>query len=389
MLETLDRNAVLALARHEEWPAISIYLPAHRAGTERQQDPIRLKNLLKQAEEVLVQRGMRSPEAEALLTPAWALQRDPALLREGFEGLALFVGDQVFRSFSTSRTLPERIRVGDRFLIRPSLTALVPPLRFYVLALSKKRVRLLEGGADEVYEMNPAGIPQGLAEALKYDDYERQVQFHSRTPAAAAGRGRRAAVFHGHGGTADTAKEDLLRYFRQVDRGLRELLGETSAPLLLAGVDYLLPIYKVANTYSQLVPKGVRGNPDEQSAAEIHSEALELLQPYLRRELEDDLAALAEARKSSTASMEVADIITAAHIGRVRSLFVSDDNGAWGSFEPATGEVELHNEPQPEDHDLLDLAASQTLLHGGSVHVMDAEEAIARLGASAAAIFRY
>jgi hypothetical protein len=53
--------------------------------------------------------------------------------------------------------------------------------------------------------------------------------------------------------------------------------------------------------------------------------------------------------------------------------------------------VHIADEPQASDWDLTDLAAVETVLHGGNVHVMTAEEmAEAALPAEApVALFRY
>ncbi|MBS3956838.1 MAG: hypothetical protein KGZ40_04855 [Clostridiales bacterium] len=389
-MDTLDRRSLLALAGHAGWPAISVYLPAHRAGAETQQNPIRLKNLLKEVEAALAQGGMRAPQIDTLLSDVWKLQGDPAFWRDGFDGLAVFIGQATFTVYRTAVTLPERVRVGKHFFIRPLVPALAPHLRFIVLALSKNRVRLLEGTGEEVREIDPAGIPQGLAEALKYDDYERQVHFHSRTPAAAAGRGgKRAAMFHGHGGHADIAKESLERYFRLVDKGLVELIGTAGTPLLLAGVDYLLPIYRAVSTYRDLLPEALTGNPDETPAATLHVEALEVLSPYVRRKLEDDLASLESARENATAASTLEDVVLAAHAGRVETLFVAETDEMWGSVAPGIIEVAGSHDQARGDTDLLDRAAAQTLLHGGDVHVLAPGEAAAAIGSPAAAVLRY
>jgi hypothetical protein len=383
-----DRETLDGLARHDSWPAISIYLPVHRAGADTQQDPIRLKNLLAAAGDALVSGGMRSPDAEEWLREAWLMQSDPAFWRDGFDGLALFIGDGVFEAIRTTRQLPERFRVGNRFLLRPLMSALAPDLRFYVLALSKKRVRLLEGTAEEVHEVDPAGIPQGLADALKYDDYERQVQFHSGTSGGAAGRGRRAAMFHGHGGGGETEKDDLLRYFRLVDAGVKELLPP-DVPLVLAGVDYLLPIYREANTHARLLPETVTGNPDEQPARDIHAEALALLEPYLSASIRRAIDAYTEGRGAGISSTDLRLIVPAALEGRIETLIVSDSDTAWGSYDSSSDSMTLRSEPHNGDIDLLDHAAAATLLHGGAVHVLPAEAVRETTGADAAAVFRY
>jgi Bacterial archaeo-eukaryotic release factor family 7 len=61
------------------------------------------------------------------------------------------------------------------------------------------------------------------------------------------GDGRGGVVFHGQE-SANRVKDDLRRNFLQVDTGVRELIGEEGPPLVLAGVDYVLPIYAEVST---------------------------------------------------------------------------------------------------------------------------------------------
>ena len=51
----------------------SLTFPTTSAGADLKGDRIRLKNLIAQAQSALVERGMRSPDAERLLAPAAVL----------------------------------------------------------------------------------------------------------------------------------------------------------------------------------------------------------------------------------------------------------------------------------------------------------------------------
>ncbi|MDY0087721.1 MAG: hypothetical protein RBS78_04140 [Coriobacteriia bacterium] len=387
-MSTNGREMLERLARHEGWPAISIYLPVHRTGAETRQDPIRLRNLLTRAADALTEGGMRSPEVERILADAWDAQGDPAFWREGFEGLALFITRDTSDVFRSVRTLPERVRVGSRFLLRPLIPATDSGPRFYVLALSQKHVRLFEGTAGEIREMDSAGLPQGLAEALQYDDYERQVQSHSRSTASMTKHGRRSAIFHGHGGGQERLKDDLFRYFRIIDAGLRDLLAP-HVPLLLAGVDYLLPIYREANTHDNLFDDAILGNPDEATPHEILDEALELLGPSLTADAKHALQAFAESRASALATSDLHEIVPAAVDGRIETLIVSDEDTGWGVYDTTSGQTTVHTQPQKGDIDLLDYSAKATLLHGGTVYVLGSEEVREAADSDAAALLRY
>ena len=232
MTDILDPEKVTELAKHREWPTVSIHMAIHRGNDSARQNLIRYKNLLREAQASLRQHGMRTAGIETFLWAAKEVAEDAALWRQGgARGLAVLISGSVSHVLRLDIELPEALMTGDRFLIRPLLPALDKGERFLVLALSKNRVRLLEGGRSRIAEVDVAGMPKSLADALKYDDYERQVQFHSRTPAAAGG-GRRAAMFHGQGSASDAEKASLSRYFRMIDQGLKEFLTDSSPPLL-------------------------------------------------------------------------------------------------------------------------------------------------------------
>lgn len=387
-MDSPDRETLSTLAQHLGWPSVSIHMPTHRTGYAKEQDPIRLKNLLKSAEEHLESGNLRPSEINTLLAPARALLSDSPFWRTAQDGLALFLATDVFHWFKIPIALPESISVGERFIIRPLLPALQTGERFFVLTLSKNQVRLLEATGDQIGELDPAGVPASLAEALKYEDYERHVTFHSRTPASAGAKGRRPAAFHGHGGMPDTAKDELSRYFRMIDKGISEFLRNDDAPLLLAGVDYLLTMYRDTNSYPHLVDASMTGNPDELTLTQIRERASDLLGPHFRKELEADTVVLRSLIGTAEASSDVTEVIRAAHEGRVRVLFISAQADEWGRYDPSNGRVDVASQPGPNDWDLADLAAAQTLLHGGIVHAVN--DLVANdTSLSTAAIFRY
>jgi hypothetical protein len=58
-LDLFTREDLKDIMEFRAFPSLSFYLPAHRAGTETRQSATRLKNLLKQAEDLLRERGLR------------------------------------------------------------------------------------------------------------------------------------------------------------------------------------------------------------------------------------------------------------------------------------------------------------------------------------------
>lgn len=358
-------------------------MPAHRTAAEMQQDQIRFKNLIRDAEKQLINNGVRSRQAEEFLDPLSRLLQNATFWQHQSDGLAVFLSEKEFRYYRLPIHFQELLTVAKRFHLKPLLSLLSSDGRFYILAVSQNKVRLFQGTHFSISEMLPQDIPRSLADALKYDDPEKQLQFHTQT----GGPGRRAAMFHGHGVNVDEAKDNVLRYFQQINASLHDILREERAPLVFAGVEYLLPIYREANTYSHLLDEGIRGNPDELSGAELHGKAWDIVQRVFRREEEDTAAQYGQLANTERVSDDLRVILPAAYHGRVDVLFVAVGLQQWGIFDPENNEMQLHSKPEADDADLLDLAAVQTMLHGGAVYAVPPERVPDN--AMLAAIFRY
>jgi hypothetical protein len=197
--------------------------------------------------------------------------------------------------------------------------------------------------------------------------------------------GKRPAVFHGHGVASDAKKIEFLEYCQSVDRAVNDLLHEEKAPLILAGLGYLLPIYKEANHYPYLAREEISGNPDDLSVMELHRAAWEIVEDYFRKELQEVLEWYHYQKTNTSSDLEV--IVPASFHGRIEALFKAADLHRWGRFDPETEEVVLHEREEPGDEDLLDFAAVHCLLKGGSVYTVAPEKVPE--GSSAAAILRY
>jgi hypothetical protein len=382
-MRIFTREELRPLIAASQTPCVSLYMPTHRISTENQQDRTRLKNLIRQAQESLQAYGLRPSEAEALLEPVAKLLGSLPFWKDKRDGLILFISPDMFRYYQLPTSFEPLVVVAHRFHIKPLLTFLGGN-EFFVLALSQNSVRLYEGSRFGLSAINGLeGVPKSLADALKYEDLEKQLQF--RSGIGVGSKGERPAMFHGQ--EVKDTKDRIQQYFRQIDQGLRDFLREAQAPLVLAGVEYLLPIYKEVNTYQHLLNGGITGNPEGVSPEDIHRQAWNLVEPYFKREQQAAAARYRQLAGTGKTSKDPREIVPAAYHGRVESLFVAVGRQQWGDYDPATNRVHIHAEPRTGDFDVLDLAAIQTLLHGGSVYAM--EPSGVPEGSLLAAIWRY
>ncbi len=386
-MNLLPRAEIEALIKQQGGPHISLYLPTVRAGRDTRGNSIRFKNLVRLAEESLLASGLRPTQASELLTPALDLLTDEEYWQHQSDGLAVFSSQDMWRHYRLPLDFDELHVVTESFHIKPLLPLFSSDGRFFILALSQNKVRLFEGTRYSVDEVDTDDIPDSLAEALRWDDPEAQLQQHASEGPSTGGE--RSIMFHGHGVGIDDQKTNLLRYFHKIDRGLQEILAEEKAPLLIAGVDYLHPIYEQANSYQHLLPEGITGNPDDLKAEELHKKAWEIVEPYFLQEREESIGLYNRiyGKGKQRASTDIFEVIPAAVYGRIERLFLARGIYQWGSFDPEQAEIELHAEARPQNRDLLDLAAAHTFINGGQVHILD--QAQIPGGQALAAIFRY
>jgi hypothetical protein len=369
-MKSLSKDELKTLMSKQKGPCISLFMPAYRAGAEIQQNQIRFRNLLREAEEKLIANGHRAPEAKALLEPAQGLSGNIPFWRQQSGGLAIFISSDVFRHYGLPINFEELIVVADRFHVKPLLPALSGDGHYYILTLSQKGSRIFEGTKQNIREIELGTIPKSLAEALQYDELEKQIRFHRGAPMG----GERGSMMSGGGAELYDVKEDISKYFRQIDRGLHDLLRDERVPLVLAGVDYLFPIYREVNTYPYLMEEGIPGNPKGISTEQLHKLALEIVRPYFQKAENDAIAQYRQSSGTGLTSSDIKEIIRAACDGRVGLLFIATGHKQWGIFDPESKDVQLHQKMEPGSEDLLDSSAIRTLLNGGTVFSLPQEK---------------
>ncbi|WP_242040415.1 baeRF7 domain-containing protein [Anabaena subtropica] len=367
-------------------------MPMQKAGTEIRQNPIRFKNLVREAEERLQAMEISSTEIEDLMQPVRELDQTEFWENQD-DGLAIFISPRVFRYYRLPIECQELVVVGNQFHFKPLLHLINSDRHFYLLALSQKDIKFFEATRSELHEVEVENMPNSVDEALMYDETAKEGQFRIATSKGSNTNPftrSQPGAFHGQGSPdKDQPQEVILQYFHAVDAALHEKLHDETAPLILAGVEYLHPIYREANTYPHLQEQAITKRPELFQADELHAQAWEIVEPLFHQPEQKaiDLYQQLAGERTGTTSSDIKEIISAAYYQRVDSLIVPLGQQIWSTFDPDTLAVDLHPEQQPEDGDLLDLAAIHTLLNGGTVYAVEPEKM--PNDEPIAAIFRY
>lgn len=318
-LESFGMSELNELMAVEARPCIAIYVPTAQSGRETLAGSIHLKNLLHLVEAELKRRDLNSRAISDMLEPVGALVDDQNFWQHQGGGLAIFIAEGVLRMFRLPISVPARQSVGDLFAMTPLLPMLSGDGRFYVLALSENEVRLLEATRYGSTRVQVDGVPPNM-DAIRVGGPEKQQQRYGG-PAG-------SSTYFGSGGSGGSQEhnEDLKRYFDRVDAALTPYFHRHPAPMVLAGVEHLLPIYRSANTDATILDGAVTGNQDRASDDELHRAAWNVAAPHFAAAQSEAMARFDQLLSSGGASADTGEIEAAADAGRVATLFVAEND---------------------------------------------------------------
>ncbi len=360
--DSFDRKDLNELINTETSPCASAYMPMQRRGNEIRQNPIRFKNALSEIKAMSENQTEQDLDFEGLAS----LIEDEAFWQSQKEGMALYLSPDISRIYRLPLKFESLTTMTSRFHVTPVLPLIVYDATFFILALSQNECRLYQCRRQDCREVRPEKMPDSLEDSMKFDHQQKQIQFHTGAQPTQGG-GERAAMFHGHGVADDADKDRILRYCQDVNKAVTEFLGSRTDPLIVAGVDFLHPLYRAANTHPHLLEKGITGNPEPLTGEELQAKAWEIVAPLTRAGLEQAVKRYHDLKGTGKAGNDLRRIVQDAPAGRIDQLIIPLDIHCWGRCARETGEVFVHDEKKTGDEDLLNLAAVHAMKNGASV----------------------
>lgn len=295
----MNREELKHLQTLREYPSVSVLMPTYRSAPDNRQDPIRMKNLIKQAIERLTKEFGPKELAEVVRrmeTAAAGIDYQHTL-----DGLALYASASYNAVHYLPFPLKERVVIDHTFATRPLMVALNRSPRYLVLALSENSTRLFDAVRDTLAEVTENGFPMAYAGSGSTEPIPKNQEIEKSRYMEAKHR----------------------QFFRQVGQQLSAIYGD-ELPLVLAGVDRHQSSYRDANGQPGAVIAGIPGNHDGTPAHELARLAWPLVRDNLhqrRHQLIDELTAAIGSGKYAAG---INPIWSLAQEGRVSILLVEE-----------------------------------------------------------------
>jgi len=351
-------------------------------------DPVQLNahitNTVREVEKRLEKARIDATTAANLVEPLRAMAAATEQEGDWSVSLALFRSPDIFRYFLLRDLVTEFVIVGERFQIRPLLPLLSHDQRFYLLALSQKHVRLFRCTYQSEQELPLRRLaPENLHVWLN-----NRIPDHVLDNRAFGGSsvGSMKGVLFGTNTDRERLDEYLAHFFKEVDKGIHHILRFETAPLIVAGVDSEITIYRRVNSYPRLLDKNVHGSPDGLTLPELHDRALEIMRHTFSIPLGKVMAEFQDYRDRNRVLFSLDEILLHAHEGRISDLLLREDAVQRGVWDECSLQVRTRDD-NGSSEDLLNLAALFTISHRGQAFPLKAHEMPDR--ADAAALLRF
>jgi hypothetical protein len=282
----LTPDVLRELRAPRSYPAVSLTMPTHPREPGGEQDTVRLRNLLAEADRRLdvdpdVPRAARTAVREALGRAA--AEVDLGHTRDGL----LILADAAEHSvWYLPRTVPEGVVLSDTYLTRNLVAATAQSRPYWVLGVSADRATLWSGTGETLHEHTHDGFPMTPQERAW--DVEREERV---------------------GDTPSTFRdEETRRFLRSVDTALGPVLARRPRPLHLVGLAPALALLEQAGNSAthQAVGRLVKGGFTDGPAPALLRELRPVLQEYARRERDDVLGRIdsAKSRRAFAAGLD-------------------------------------------------------------------------------------
>lgn len=386
-MDAISMKDVKGLIHAGTGPRVSIYAPMQEKGIHVRQNRIQYKTLLTRARKELEKRNISTGNADGYLSKAAERLDDTLFWEHQGKGLAVFLAENVYREYRLPRPFQPDVIAGDSFYVTPLIPLCQENICFYILSLNQGKVRLFKATPWSIREEKVPGMPQDISEVLQFDNPEENIQWHTGSPGRSGNK--RPPLFHGHGSGFDESDKRTLRFVHQVNKAVHQHLNPANAPMVVAAVESVVPIYENVNTYPHLMDTAITRNPEDIPPNNLLAQALTIVQPYFDRSRKQKLLEYGNlsSRPGKTAS-KPEEVVAAAIDGQIDTLFLAENQHLWGQVqsEPSS-RVLIHQTRKDEEEELLNLSAIHTLNSDGTVYIIKEREMPS--DSSVAAIFRY
>jgi len=359
-------------------PVISIYVDTHIKKPDRLENPIRFKNLVKEA-----QASLKDKEFKGFrdLFSLFKEMEEDALFWEGAtESMAILGDEEECIVYKLPVNVKSLAIVSDSYYIKPILRSFQSYGHYHVLGLNWDNFILFE--ADQ-YGIYPIPVDEKDATMEGVLGTEKTAPHLS-----VASIGGDQSMYHGHGGAKDERKVDQEKFFRHVDAFVLEQFSKLhKTPLILVSPDEHQGEFRKLTKNNYLIEAGIKIDVDSLDKKSLYEKVQDVMQELFKKELKERMDNFSEAHAKDLGSDDRVQIGRAIAEGRVATLYLEESKVHPGLFDASLGTIVQGKIADPRVGDVYDDMAEVVLSRGGEVLILEKEHMPTER--DIAAVYRY
>ena len=340
-------------------PCISIVIPTHRFSTERRQNPKVLEKAASKAKSLLQHSAWPREKVELLSNKIDTVMSTLDYLRMQ-EGLGIFVSPQISHVFLLPFPVTEKVILGKNFEMR-DLFYFVQFLKpYYLVAVSKKKIRLFRGEGRDIQEVHNDDFPKAYAESYEY------------------AKPSRASSFSGALKDYELDKSEMqeLRqkaFLKEVDDSISKYL-KNDTPLVVAGVEEELTNFEHVSRHQGQIVGTIRGNYDHDAIHPLAETAWKKMNEYISSLQGDLIKQLQEGVGNKLTVDGIRDVWKMAKQGNSLSLVVEKDYQVT-TYLDAADDSRIFTSPPAGKYEILSDVVDRLMIivkeKGGNVVIVE------------------
>lgn len=355
-MKTADIDQMLA---EKDNPCISIVIPTHRFSKERRLDPKVLGKAVEKAKSLLENSAWPKEKIRSLSTKIDAVVENIDYVRLQ-EGLAIYISPNISKFFLLPFPVTEKIMLGKTFEVRDLFYFIQFLKPYYLLAVSKKRIRMFRGEGRDIQEIQNDDFPKQYAETYEYAKPSRASSF--------------SAGLKDY--ELDKSEMQEIRekaFYKEVDDSINRYLKK-DVSLIVAGVEDEVTNFESTTSHLNHLIGTIKGNYDHDAVHPLAESAWAKMNEYIKSEQQELLKQLQEGIGSKLTVDGIRDVWKMAKQGNGLTLFVEKDYQVTAYVDPAD-DSKLYVGPPAGNYEIITDAVDQIMYivkeKGGNVVIVE------------------
>lgn len=233
------------LETNHVYPSVTIYMPTTNTFSPEhlKENQSRFKNLFIEALKELDQIDKHNRFNFKFEEWCLDLLENKDFWNHTTEGIVFLAREGRFEYFHLPIDTQEYVSISDNFYLAPIIGIVENSQPYYLLSISKQDPKIYYG---DMYGLSSTDIelPKDVNTALNIDErHQKSIQYSSNNSSTNSSRN---SMYHGHGGAKDIGDEDLIHFYRIVEKEIRKSIDK-SLPIVLSGTSHEVNLFK-ANT---------------------------------------------------------------------------------------------------------------------------------------------